>query len=261
MTLLTWGVPVKTMSIPTILVTRPSPAGEQLVNRLRTLGLMAYHAPLVNLSPGNDLTRLPVLLQAMQPGDLVFVLSQNAIRYIHPLLNRNKLSWPAKLTYYAIGRSTALALQAVSHLPVNYPLNVSTSEGLLALPELQRVNGKQALLLRGNGGRALLGETLIIRGAKVSYCECYQRNPVYYDAHKQSAYWQHARINTLVVTSGEMLQQLYTLIPAYYRSFWLLHCRMIVVSERLAAYANRLGWHDVRVAEGADNDALIRELQ
>ncbi|MBX9331152.1 uroporphyrinogen-III synthase, partial [Serratia marcescens] len=29
----------------TILVTRPSPSGEQLVSRLRALGRVAYHAP------------------------------------------------------------------------------------------------------------------------------------------------------------------------------------------------------------------------
>lgn len=32
----------------TILVTRPSPAGEQLVTRLRALGRVAYHAPLID---------------------------------------------------------------------------------------------------------------------------------------------------------------------------------------------------------------------
>lgn len=35
----------------TILVTRPSPAGEQLVTRLRALGRVAYHAPLIDFSP------------------------------------------------------------------------------------------------------------------------------------------------------------------------------------------------------------------
>lgn len=38
-----------------ILVTRPSPAGEELVSRLRTLGQVAWHFPLIEFSPGQQL--------------------------------------------------------------------------------------------------------------------------------------------------------------------------------------------------------------
>lgn len=106
-----------------------------------------------------------------------------------------------------------------------------------------------------------MGSTLSERGADVSYYECYQRSPVHYDGSEQSAHWQRAGVDTLVVTSGEMLQQLYTLVPDYYRSSWLLRCRLVVVSERLATLARELGWRTIRVADNADNDALIRALQ
>ncbi|QHB30912.1 uroporphyrinogen-III synthase [Yersinia canariae] len=245
----------------TILVTRPSPSGEQLVSRLRALGRVAYHAPLIDFSPGNDLPKLPALLQNMQAGDLVFALSQNAIRYANPLLKRNNLSWPAQLSYYAIGRNTALALHTASRLHVTYPPTGETSEMLLSLPDLQNLAGKKALLLRGNGGRELLGESLTERGATVTFCECYQRSPIFYDGSEQSAHWQRSGVDILVVTSGEMLQQIYTLVPDYYRSSWLLRCRLVVVSDRLAALAAQMGWSHIRVAENADNDALIRALQ
>ena len=41
-----------------ILVTRPSPAGEELVSRLRTLGQVAWHFPLIEFSPGRQLPQL-----------------------------------------------------------------------------------------------------------------------------------------------------------------------------------------------------------
>ncbi|CNE82781.1 uroporphyrinogen-III synthase [Yersinia rohdei] len=245
----------------TILVTRPSPTGEQLISRLRALGRVAYHVPLIDFSPGNDLPKLPELLQDMQAGDLVFALSQNAVRYANPLLKRNNLLWPSQLSYYAIGRNTALALHTASRLHVTFPPTGETSEMLLSLPDLQNLSGKKALLLRGNGGRELLGESLAERGATVTFCECYQRSPIFYDGSEQSAHWQRSGVDTLVVTSGEMLQQIYTLVPDYYRSSWLLRCRLVVVSERLAALAAQMGWNDIRVAESADNDALIRALQ
>lgn len=245
----------------TILVTRPSPAGEQLVGRLRALGRVAYHAPLIDFAPGADLSKLPQALAQLNANDLVFVLSQHAVNYANSVINRAGLQWPAHVSYYAIGRTTALAMHRISSLPIEYPRGREISENLLLMPALQQLSGKQALIMRGNGGRELIGETLTERGAVVSYYECYQRTPVHYDGAEQSAHWQRAGINTLVVTSGEMLQQLYTLVPDYYRTSWLLHCHLIVVSERLATLARELGWSTIRVADNADNDALMRALQ
>ncbi|WP_202307053.1 uroporphyrinogen-III synthase [Dryocola clanedunensis] len=245
----------------TILVTRPSPAGEELVSRLRTLGQVAYSFPLIEFSPGRELAQLPERLAALSPGDLVFVLSQHVVHYAQPLLRRNQLKWPENLSWFAIGRTTALALHTVSHLPVRYPLDRETSEVLLQLPELQNVAGKRVLILRGNGGRELLGNNLASRGAKVDFCECYQRCAKIYDGTEEAFRWRERGVNTLVVTSGEMLKQLYTLIPEWYRTDWLLHCRLVVVSERLAIVARELGWQDIRIADNADNDALLRALQ
>ena len=48
-----------------ILVTRPSPAGEELVSRLRTLGQVAWHFPLIEFSPGQQLPQLADQLAAL----------------------------------------------------------------------------------------------------------------------------------------------------------------------------------------------------
>lgn len=245
----------------TILVTRPSPAGDELVSRLRALGQVAYSFPLIEFSPGRQLDKLPGMLASLSEGDLVFLLSQHVIHFSHPQLSQNGMSWPASLAWFAIGRTTALAFHTVSHLPVRYPQDRETTEVLLQLPELKNVAGKRALILRGNGGRELLGETLAERGAEVTFCECYQRNARIYDGTEEAFRWRERGISTLVVTSGEMLQQLYALIPEWYRKNWLLHCRLLVVSERLADLARELGWQDIRVADNADNDALLRALQ
>lgn len=245
----------------TILVTRPSPAGDELVSRLRALGQVAYSFPLIEFSPGRQLEKLPGLLSNLSADDLAFVLSQHVVHYAHPFLARKGLCWPEKLNWFAIGRTTALAFHTVSHLPIRYPLDRETSEVLLQLPELQNVAGKRALIMRGNGGRELLGEVLAERGASVEFCECYQRRARIYDGTEEAFRWRERGINTLVVTSGEMLQQLYTLVPEWYRNNWLLHCQLVVVSERLAILARDLGWQDIRVADNADNDALLRALQ
>ncbi len=244
-----------------ILVTRPSPDGEVLVSRLRALGQSAWHFPLIEFSSGRELNALPGLLATLQPGDLLFAVSRHAVHFAHSALTARSIVWPAHIDGFAPGRSTALALHTVSGLAINYPRDTETSEVLLQLPELQNIAGKRALILRGNGGRELLSETLTARGAQVVCCECYQRLPRHYDGADEAWRWQSRGISTLVVTSGEMLSQLAATIPAPYKTNWLFRCRLIVVSARLAQLARDLGWQDIITASSADNDALLRALQ
>jgi len=243
-----------------ILVTRPSPAADELVSRLCARGQVAWALPLIEFTPGTQLDILPERLGALRAGDLVFILSQHAIHYAHPALSHAGMTWPAGLNYYAIGRSTALALHAVSGHDVVWPHEQETSEILIQIPALQSVAGKRALILRGNGGRELLAETMLARGAQVEFIECYQRCEKNYHGAEEGRRWRNYGIQTLVVTSGEMLQQLYSLFPDVDRDEWLLHCRLVVVSQRLATLARNLGWADICVAGGADNDALLRAL-
>lgn len=244
-----------------ILVTRPSPAGEELVSRLRTLGQVAWSFPLIEFSPGRELSALADHMNTLQQGDLLFALSQHAVEFAQAQLQQQGLNWPTAPHYFAIGRTTALALHTVSGTDVRYPLDREISEVLLQLPELQNIAGKRALILRGNGGRELIGDTLTARGAEVTFCECYQRCAIHYDGAEEAMRWQSREVTMVVVTSGEMLQQLWSLIPQWYREHWLLHCRLLVVSERLAKLARELGWQDIKVADNADNDALLRALQ
>ncbi len=244
----------------TILVTRPSPSGAHLVGRLRTLGRSVYYAPLINFTPGCDLSKLPGMLRELSSGDLVFISSQHSVQYVDAVISRNGMTWPDHLVYHAIGKASGLSLHRISNLPVIYPKKNEISEALLMLPTLQRLKGKRAVILRGNGGRTLLGDTLQERGANVRYYECYQRNAIYYDGNLQAAAWRGAGVNTLVVTSGEMLQQLYALVPKHHQSPWLLRCCVIVVSQRTANLARNLGWSNIQVADSANNDALMRVL-
>lgn len=151
-----------------ILVTRPSPAGEELVSRLRTLGQVAWHFPLIEFSPGRQLPQLADQLAALGESDLLFALSQHAVAFAQSQLHQQDRKWPRLPTYFAIGRTTALALHTVSGQKILYPQDREISEVLLQLPELQNIAGKCALILRGNGGRANWG-FLTARGAEVTF--------------------------------------------------------------------------------------------
>ncbi|MRD91090.1 uroporphyrinogen-III synthase, partial [Klebsiella pneumoniae] len=96
-----------------ILVTRPSPAGEELVSRLRTLGQVAWHFPLIEFSPGQQLPQLADQLAALGESDLLFALSQHAVAFAQSQLHQQDRKWPRLPDYFAIGRTTARALHNV----------------------------------------------------------------------------------------------------------------------------------------------------
>lgn len=243
-----------------ILVTRPSPFGELLVKQLTEQGMNAYHTPLITFGPGDELDKLAHYLTTMKNNDIVIAASQHAVNYAKNKLAQDNYAWPDNINYLAIGYKTASVLQEATSSQVGYPQGREISEELLKLPQLQQVAGKRILILRGNGGRDFLAEELKKRQADVIFCECYQRHMINYDANEICQRWQSLNIDRLVITSGEMLQHLYNLVPVNYQQ-WLLSCRVIVVSERLAIMAKALGWTQCQIADNADNDALLRALQ
>lgn len=245
-----------------ILITRPSPDGEQLVHKLLSMGKLAYHLPLIYFSVGKDLLFLEQQMNVLSAGDFLFIVSRNAILYAHKQLLSVGKSWPNELLYYSIGHSTSALMYNLSGILVKYPTDHETSEGLLNLPELIGINENMrcALVLKGNNGRVILENTLRERGVYVTCCECYSRHFFKYDGVVQCRRMLSLNIKTVVVTSEIILIQLYYLIPEYYRIFWLIQCQLIVVSVRLAIRARQLGWKNIIVTCSAKNKILIQFL-
>jgi uroporphyrinogen-III synthase len=132
------------------------------------------------------------------------------------------------------------------------------SEGLLALPVLQDVEGQHFLIFRGQGGRELLRETLQARGAKVTVMELYRRElPTAAAMQWQtlSATLSHPHPRVIILTSPDALRHWQQVAgPDAQRWHWL------VVSPRMHALAEVAG-AAVTLAPGADTPSLLRALQ
>lgn len=244
-----------------ILITRPSPDGEKLVNKLLSIGKSAYHLPLIYFSPGTTLSLIKKKLSFLSNGDLLFIMSKRAVRYAHQQLLNMNTYWPPAITYYSIGEKTSLKMYTLSGIQSKYPKNQETSENLLQLPELtHNISGRRALILKGNNGRNLLQNTLQKRGVLVYCCECYTRKLYKYNSIEQYTRMLMLNITTIVVTSEEILKQLYYLIPKNCRKTWLIQCRLIVVSSRLAYIAQKLGWTDIIITHSANNHSIFTKI-
>ncbi|MGL5008183.1 MAG: uroporphyrinogen-III synthase [Plesiomonas sp.] len=243
----------------TILVTRPGESGLALTQALSARGRAAIYAPLLTFSAGRELNALPAAFHRLQADDVIIAVSGNAVRYAQQALQQIGASWP-QVQYAAIGRSTAHALQQASGQPVLFPAHDETSEGLLQMITAQAMAGRHVLILRGNGGRPLLADTFTTWGSFVTLHECYQRQPIDLCGEQLTDIWQRANVNILLVTSGEILQQLVALIPKTEHD-WLTSCRLVVVSKRIAAMAQALGWAEIVVSPHADNLSLIAAVE
>ncbi|BAP58385.1 uroporphyrinogen-III synthase [Candidatus Tachikawaea gelatinosa] len=238
---------------------RPEPDATKLVKLLEKAGKNAWSFPLIKFLPGKDLHKLPKIIRKLNAGSLVFILSKQVIFYIS-LFIKKKIYWPKNINYYAIGKNTALEMYKFTGIQPKYPKTHETSEMLIKFFELKSISKKQALILKGNRSRSVLSNFLKIRKTNISFCQCYKRifkqHITSYDIEK----WKIIGIKTLVVTSSDILKRLFFLFSSTNNKKWLLKCNILVVSERLAKLAFKIGWKTVKIAKNANNKTLFKEI-
>ena len=236
------------------LVVRPAAQANQLVQMLRQLGHAPLCCPLLETRPGCD---LPHLGDMLREADLVIAVSMHAIHFAHHFLLQTGQTWP-HIDYFAVGQASADAFAEVG-IQALCPAD-PRSEGLLALPALQGVSGRRVLILRGNDGRDLIARTLASRGALVHYCATYERHYPELDGDALTRHWQAAGLDSLLITSGELLQRLLALVPGPQHP-WLYDRLLVVPSPRVAEMAEGAGFTRIVIAQGASNQALVAALE
>lgn len=236
------------------LVVRPAAQANQLVQMLRQLGHAPLCCPLLETRPGCD---LPHLGDMLREADLVIAVSMHAVHFAHHFLLQTGQTWP-HIDYFAVGQASADAF-AEAGIQALCPAD-PRSEGLLALPALQGVSGRRVLILRGNDGRDLIARTLASRGALVHYCATYERHYPDLDGDALTRHWQTAGLDSLLITSGELLQRLLALVPGPQHP-WLYDRLLVVPSPRVAEMAEGAGFTRIVIAQGASNQALVAALE
>ncbi len=148
---------------------------------------------------------------------------------------------------YAVGPETKRQLLLLGLSAECPPL--ASSEGLLALEGLQRVNGTNILIVCGRGGRETLQTQLQRRGAKVGRAEVYQRLP------SLAALQDTRDVDAVIISSGEGLQffleagsDLPERVP------------ILLPSIRVAEQASAAGVKRVIVSDGASSEAVRNAL-
>ncbi|HAS63183.1 MAG TPA: uroporphyrinogen-III synthase [Vibrio sp.] len=239
----------------TVLVTRPGEQGISLCHQLNQQGIKAINHPLIAIRAGEQ---LPCLVKSLPKADIIIAVSQHTIEFTHQYLTNANVSWSKTATYLAVGQKSAQFLSKFANQKVHYPER-SDSENLLKLPQLKNVSGKHIVILRGNGGRELIYDTLVARGAHVEYCEVYKRENLAFRSEITVPFWQDSQVNQLIITSSGQLNFFIEHIAPPYRD-WVLKLALFVPSERIAIEARRVGFHTVVNTGSASNKELLAAL-
>ncbi|PKF61393.1 uroporphyrinogen III synthase HEM4 [Psychromonas sp. psych-6C06] len=216
---------------PRLLITRFAPHGQYLAERLSEQGIYSLAQPLLTIEP------IPHLdYPFVHHYDFIIAVSANAVEYTD--LSLHNKTWP-QCNYIAVGDATQHLLAEKTKQFVEVPISSFNSEGVLALPKLQQLDNRSVLILRGVGGRELLKETLLARGASVDYFESYQRVAISLPRSMTIDKWQQHAINGAIISSVELLEQLIILTPDSQLN-WLKTITIYAASERILnfAYAN-----------------------
>lgn len=217
-------------------LTRPPEQAQALTAAITAAGGQVLAFPLLDIVALDDTHACLQAIQPLSQFDWAIFISSNAVQYGMPLLQQQGI--PATLQFAAIGPSTASQLHAAGVTRVLMPQGRYDSEALLALPEMQQMQGRRVLIVRGVGGRELMAETLQQRGAQVVFAECYRRiNPQTSAAPLQQAAAQ-GNLHGVIVTSSEALRHLLALAGP---QDWLKTVPLFVNHARIADQAAQAG--------------------
>lgn len=236
-----------------VLVTRPAGQAEPLCQLIEAAGGRPIRFPTIAIAPTTHPDAAALLAEAW---DLMYFVSPNAVEQALALVPDG--TWPRVSRLAAVGRGTARALAAGGRAPDLVPNERYESEALLAMPELAEPRGHRALIVRGEGGRGLFAETLAARGAEVHFAEVYRRVRPSVDPAPLLARWPD-EVDLVMATSDEVLLNLAELLGPAGRE-QLLQTPLVVIAERTAETARALGFAVVRVAERAEDAAILRAL-
>ena len=217
-----------------IVITRPLPAARVLAAGLAREGATPYVLPALAIEPiaPDDASR--EALEGLGRAALAIFVSANAVAQGLPLA-RKRGSWPDSVRVAAVGDTTAAALREGGIAQVLSPDTPQDSEGLLALPALRDVAGREVVIFRGVGGREHLRATLEARGATVRYVECYRRAKPHADAAEVLAAGARGAIHAVTALSSETLDHFVTMVGEPARA-WLARSTLVVSHPAVAAH-------------------------
>lgn len=245
-----------------VLVTRPEEQAGPLIAEIERRGGQVVFAPMIVIrQKRNDPKSIAVIKRLPEFHSVIFV-SKNAVDFGIELIRAQKQSLD-HCQVYAVGVGSASRLRELGVMQVHTPHAEFTSEGLLKLPGLSshQIDDEKVLIMRGAGGRELLAQTLAHRGARVEYCEVYERT---IPTEPLSVALKACQVNVPdvgIITSLEALTNLADKIDQEKLDL-LYDVPLLVAGARTAQEVERLGFTmDPVVVDNPGDQSIVDALE
>jgi uroporphyrinogen-III synthase len=233
-----------------VVITRPAGTAASLSRRVRAEGGVPLLLPGLALRNVEDEVEARDGLRAALADDLLIFSSPAAVRFAAALAPLR-----TSATVLAVGQGTARALRRHG---IQAPLAPARqdSEGLLDHPALQGLQGRRIALIGAPGGRGVLREQLVARGATLRELHVYRRVAPRLDRRHVEPLLQLLPSALVLLSSVEALQNLCRILPpaALARLF---AATAVVSSERLASAALAAGFARIELAASALSADLL----
>ncbi|HYC47691.1 MAG TPA: uroporphyrinogen-III synthase [Burkholderiales bacterium] len=232
-----------------VVITRPAPQSAGLAALVAAAGGRPILFPVMEIRDVPPSPERDAIIDRLHEYDFAIFISPNAAAKGLEAIGARR-AFPQGLTVAAIGGGTARALLKHGIRATVVPAGRADSESLLAQPELAAMAGKRVVVFRGVGGREVLRNALVERGASVDYAECYERARPPAEASALLRALSAGEVDALVVTSSEGLRSFHALLAQDARRLALTP--VFVPHPRIAATAQKLGVDKVVVTDSGD---------
>lgn len=189
--------------------------------------------------------------------DYIIVTSPAAVRFAAQSTVFNRA--PAS-RWFALGEGSASALKEIGVANIAIPPDGSHSENLLAMPELQNVQGRHIGLITAPGGRGLIEATLLERDAIIQVANMYRRITLQITELELKSIQDLKSPFAVLCSSQEVFQSLWQQVDSdlqknLTRGLW------IVSSARLQAILKAAGIPQITISPSPSPDAMLAHLE
>lgn len=243
-----------------ILVTRPVHQSENLCMLIEKQGWQAIRFPVIDIQPRVLSTLEECHVQHISQYQYLFFVSANAVNFALKLFNGKIDKLLHKGLCIAVGTATYKALSDSGINNILLSSQGSDTEAMLAMPQLQILHEQSCLIIRGEGGRELLAQSLRDRGATVDYLEVYKRLKPCNDTQVIEIYLRDKSLSSIVIYSGDALKNLVSMFDKQDIRECLLNVHLVVISKRVYKIAKKIGFMNIFIADHASDSAMINAL-
>jgi uroporphyrinogen-III synthase len=229
-----------------VIVTRPAGQAAEWVELLTASGIAATALPLIGIAPVDDPAPLQSAWAALSAQRLAVFVSPNAADQFFSKQPAG-MAWPVSVLAGSPGPGTTRVLLAhgVPAACVVEPAADATqfdSESLWLRLSDRHWGHAQVLIVRGDGGREWLADTLRDAGADVTYVTAYRRTAPVFDARMVSLLNEalaEPAAHLWFFSSSEAIDNLAAAVPA--ATAWHA-ARALATHPRIAERARGLGF-------------------